>query len=1438
MPDSPPPSTPRQTWQPPSAEELQALLPQYEITALLGRGGMGAVYKGRQIALDRPVAIKILSNLLDEADASFAERFKNEARAMGRIMHPGVVAVFDFGETADGLLYIVMEFVEGTDVSRMLARQKQLPAEHALAITAHVLDALAYAHARGIIHRDIKPANIMVGYDGVVKVADFGLAKMSQDGHSGLTQSGTAMGTLHYMAPESLMLGTLVDHRADIYAVGVMLYQMLTGKLPQGMFELPSLQIPGLDPRYDGIIATALRDDRELRYQSASEMRQELDAILTQPVAKVEAEATHAPAALPTTARPQPGSKQQPSRPPPPAKSAPAPASSKSSALLWVALLVLAVFGGLAWLVFGPTLRRGGARPPAGEPASAKVANPDSQSSAVTKETLFINTLGMKFVPVPDSGVLFCIHEVRYKDYAAYAAEAQGVDDSWKDQTCDGYTLTERTEDHPVMKVSWEDAQKFCAWLSKKEGKIYRLPTDREWSYAVGIGQEEKWESDTTPATVTKNQTEFPWGNQWPPPEGGGNFSDDSRKAKAPRGDAQYLIGYDDGFPSTAPVMSFKPNKFGLFDMGGNVWEWCEDWYDKTQKDRVLRGGAWGNGVRGNLLLSYRAHYPPGHRHFNHGFRLVVAVPGSVSDSVSPNSTSAAPPLTAPSPSPASATKEQPFVNSLGMKFVPVPGTEVLFCIHETRYKDYAAYADEVQGVDSAWKDQAADGYTPTDNKEQHPVMKVSWEDAQKFCAWLSQKEGKTYRLPTDREWSMAVGIGHSERWDAATTPSTVFKDPNEFPWGTQWPPPKGAGNYSDESRKLKSPRDGASFLADYDDGYPTTAPVMSFKPNLFGLYDLDGNAREWVQDLWDKGENDRVLRGGSLVSHDRINLLSSRRNHTQPRNSGHYDGFRIILVSGTPPDSVSDSTSSQTPSKPLPVVQSPRPATATKEQPFVNSLGMKFVPVPGTEVLFCIHETRYKDYMAYAAEAQGVDEAWKDQSAGAFTPRDSENLPVVRVSWEDVQKFCAWLSKKEGKLYRLPSDREWSFAVGIGPEENWQANTTPATVVKDQNRFPWGTEWPPPSGSGNYSDASRNAKAPSAAAHYLQGYNDGFPAMAPVMSFKPNILGLYDLGGNVWEWVDDWHDNSRQNHVLRGGSWRASNRDHLLSSYRARGSPGVHDFNFGFRLVLVQEPPTAPVSALPTNSFTRNAAATKEQPFVNTLGMKFVPVTGTDVLFCIHETRRQDYAAYAAVTSGVNDAWKKQMRHGIPCGDKDDHPVCGINWDDAKKFCAWLSKKEGTSYRLPTDEEWSIAVGVAGMEKRIQSTTPEELAAVELDHYPWGSEPVLRTADKPGNYQDIVWKEISADMPTTGKYLRDGFLTSAPVMSFRPNAFGLYDLGGNVWEWVEDGWNTELNERVLRGGSFLDYNPAYLRSSGRPHHPPGYRSAPFGFRVVLVPAK
>jgi serine/threonine protein kinase len=274
-------------WEAPAAEELAAMLPQYEIEGLLGRGGMGAVYRGRQADLDRRVAIKILPANLGDDGQDYAARFKLEARAMARLKHPGIVTVYDFGQTAEGLLYFVMEFVEGMDVHAMIAREGRLHSANAIAIAAHVCEALHYAHSHGIVHRDIKPANVIVGYDGQVRVADFGLAKVvNPDATSALTMSGTVMGTPNYLAPEALVFGMEIDHRADVYAVGVMLYHMLTGRVPYGAFEMPSFQVPGLDPRLDTIVAKAMREDPAHRYQSAEAMRHDLVGILTQPVAQ------------------------------------------------------------------------------------------------------------------------------------------------------------------------------------------------------------------------------------------------------------------------------------------------------------------------------------------------------------------------------------------------------------------------------------------------------------------------------------------------------------------------------------------------------------------------------------------------------------------------------------------------------------------------------------------------------------------------------------------------------------------------------------------------------------------------------------------------------------------------------------------------------------------------------------------------------------------------------------------------------------------------------------------------------------------------------------------------------------------------------------------------------------------------------------------------
>ncbi|MDF1658899.1 MAG: protein kinase [Verrucomicrobiales bacterium] len=283
------------SWTPPSVEELQQLLPQYEIESILGQGGMGAVYKGRQATLARPVAIKVLPELLTEGndDLKYVERFKLEARAMANLDHPAIVSVYDFGQTEAGQLYFVMEFIDGMDVEQYISSAGgTVDPVHASSIVSHVLDALDYAHSKGIVHRDIKPANVLINQEGRVKIADFGLVKQFAGEEaaqlSALTMENVAMGTPDYIAPEALESGSSPDHRADLYAVGVMLYKMLTGKLPRGLFKMPSEVSDSIDPRFDTIIASAIESTPEGRFQSATEFRHKLDELQSRPISTID----------------------------------------------------------------------------------------------------------------------------------------------------------------------------------------------------------------------------------------------------------------------------------------------------------------------------------------------------------------------------------------------------------------------------------------------------------------------------------------------------------------------------------------------------------------------------------------------------------------------------------------------------------------------------------------------------------------------------------------------------------------------------------------------------------------------------------------------------------------------------------------------------------------------------------------------------------------------------------------------------------------------------------------------------------------------------------------------------------------------------------------------------------------------------------------------
>ncbi|WP_197168355.1 protein kinase domain-containing protein [Neorhodopirellula pilleata] len=272
-----------------NAESLAPHFPQLEISQLLGHGGMGAVYKARQKKLDRDVALKIVRPE-SASDQTFAERFGREARVLARLSHPNIVAIYDFGEVtipaSDGesaaplrLYYFLMEYVDGTDLRQVIEGGELQPAQ-ALAIVPPICDALQYAHDHGVVHRDIKPANILIDRQGQVKIADFGLAKLASasDQDFTLTDAYQVMGTPRYMAPEQMKGSHAVDHRADIYSLGVVFYEMLTGQIPAGHFAPPSKKVQ-IDVRLDEVVLRSLSSEPDRRYQQVSEVKHDLDSI-------------------------------------------------------------------------------------------------------------------------------------------------------------------------------------------------------------------------------------------------------------------------------------------------------------------------------------------------------------------------------------------------------------------------------------------------------------------------------------------------------------------------------------------------------------------------------------------------------------------------------------------------------------------------------------------------------------------------------------------------------------------------------------------------------------------------------------------------------------------------------------------------------------------------------------------------------------------------------------------------------------------------------------------------------------------------------------------------------------------------------------------------------------------------------------------------------
>ncbi len=1420
----------------------------YRLIECIGEGGFGVVWRAEQEEpVRREVALKVIKLGMDTVQV--LGRFHLERQTLASLEHPHIATMLDAGASADGRPYFAMELVHGVPITQW-CKEHDATLEVRLRLFTEVCLAVHHAHERGILHRDLKPSNVLmteIGGQPVPKVIDFGISKALHadrlEDFSALTQGEQILGTPLYMSPEQIEGMGRLDVRSDVYALGVLLYELLTTETPfdfstlvdrgisavqdlirETVPERPSARLRRkLGPKdttkalrrshtlsadLDWITMRALEKDRLRRYQTAADFAADVQRYLeSKPILARPPSATYV--ASRWFKRHRRGTL----------------AAGVGAAL--TALVLISV----VWY----------------EAEQAK----KPRTIVLAPDGSFTNDIGMKFVDVPGTDVLMCIHETRFKDFQAYAKEVPGAISTWSDGEERGLDpIVADRANHPVIRVIWQEAQSFCAWLSKKEHRVYRLPTDREWSYAVGLGSEEKWTLETTPADISKNTTAFPWGTEWPPPPGTGNFSDETRQRKAPSKDA-FFTGYDDGFFTTSPVMSFKPNKLGIYDLSGNITEWVEDWWDGRRKYHAMRGASWTDAKKENLLSSWRLNATYMNANPAAGFRCVLERRPTFH---------ASPPVIVEKPwQPKFPTTMKPeqvamegMTNSLGMKFVPIPGTDVFFCIHETRRKDYVAFDKEVpqSGAGLQWKRQHW-GDEPTGMGDDHPVSGVNWKEAQDFCAWLSKKETRIYRLPTDAEWSMAVGLGDLESGTRNTTPNLLTGiAPGIFPYGMNYPPTtdQHAGNYADVTHQKVFPT--ADIIENYDDGFATSAPVMSFKPSAFGLFDLGGNVSEWT-DSWANALNSqKVLRGGAWEDFTIDGLRSGRRLFALPVIHRASYGFRCVLESDLPDPNLP-------PPRQFPA---PLPEAEVTARSVTNSLGMKFVLVPGAEVLFCIHETRRQDYAAYACcfeTERGPDfnNAWLIQQREGRPVGAEDDHPVVATSWDEANAFCSWLSRKEDRLYRLPTDREWSIAVGIGSYE--AKDKTPAQLsTTDGKEFPFGNVFPPRGTAGNYADMTFQRTFVTAPA--IRGFDDGVVTTAPVMSFKPNPFGLYDLGGNVVEWCEDLIRPQEKQRVQRGGSWLSEAVVDLYAAKRFTAAPGARNFTCGFRCVLVPggkappankgslqpvvpPPPMAPphpdaISALQAHSPPKfpesmTFAEAEQQAVTNTLGMKLLPVSGTSVLFCIHETRLRDYAAMAPAPDGL---WKNQKVDGVEIDDNEHHPVHSVSWQDAQTFCVWLSHKEGRTYRLPTDREWSYAAGIGPSEPWTKNTTPQTVFKVP-NHFPWeGAWPPPAGS---GNFFDEARR---AKVPRPNATYLDGYddgcAITAPVMRYKLNSRGLYDMAGNVWEWCEDPFDHGGFYFPTRGGSWAIPGAVWSQSSFRYPRPYNTRSATIGFRIVLEP--
>ncbi len=766
----------------------------------------------------------------------------------------------------------------------------------------------------------------------------------------------------------------------------------------------------------------------------------------------------------------------------------------------------------------------------------------------------------------------------------------------------------EQDDQHPVVCVSWYDAKEFCAWLSKKEGKTYRLPTEAEWEYACRAG--------TT--------TIYSCGNDDNGLSDVANLGDESIKQEWPGFKHPYgMMPWNDGYPFTARVGMFQANAFGLHDMHGNVWEWLADWYAadyfaKSPKEdpqgpesgnsRVARGSSWFEPAW-ICRSALRNHGLPSNRGNNIGFRVVYDPDDIITNSIGMKLKR----IPAGKFTMGSSPEEIERLKKEKLSWPPsdwqhaeAPQHKVRITkpfymgVHEVTVGQFRQFAKATNYKTQAEKEGGAFRHFPDgsgkvdpqtnwlnpgfEQTDDHPVVCVSWNDAKEFCDWLSKKEGNSYRLPTEAEWEYVCRAGSSTRYccgddkQALKDFANLADDSIKLMWPA-WPYPSGKG-------------------VSWDDGHPFTAPVGRFQPNAFGLYDMHGNVWEYkksdlaVEDPKDDlAGGSRVYRGGSWGSVI-WNCRSACRVWGAPGSGFAHVGLRVVYV---PEDMITNSIGmklKRIPAGNFLMGSTPDEIERVKKELHWQPRGWE-AEAPQHEVRITkpfymgIHEVTLGQFRQFV-QATGY-KTQADREGGAhrrFPPNGFEKLdpscnwlnpgfeqtdehPVVCVSWNDAKEFCDWLSRKESKTYRLPTEAEWEYAC--------RAEST--------TQFCSGNDRQALKDFANAADESLKQKLPGFTG-IKEPWNDGYPCTAPVGKFKANAFGLYDMHGNVFEWSldglrkyektakpvnDPIGDMAGRGGMYRGGGW-LEEAWNCRSACRHWHRPSERYDRVGFRVVYAPD--------------------------------------------------------------------------------------------------------------------------------------------------------------------------------------------------------------------------------------------------------------------------